>query len=123
MTVQPFISRKRDNKEFWTEERCFIVENHNTPLDETLSVAQARVEPGVTTAWHRLRNTSERYTVIEGRGLVEVGEDPAVEVAPGDVVFIPAGVRQRITNNGADQLVFLALCTPRFRSENYEPLE
>lgn len=123
MTAQPFISRKQDRQEFLTDERCFIIENHNTPGDEGLSVAQARVEPGVTTAWHRLRATEERYVALEGQGFVEVGDDVAAALNPGDVVFIPAGVRQRITNTGSGQLVFLAVCTPRFLPQNYEALE
>jgi mannose-6-phosphate isomerase-like protein (cupin superfamily) len=39
-----------------------------------------------------------------------------------DVVSIPAGVRQRISNTGIDDLVFLAICTPRFVKENYVEL-
>ena len=37
--------------------------------------------------------------------------------------MIPAGCRQRITNTGRDDLVFLALCTPRFVPASYEDLE
>jgi mannose-6-phosphate isomerase-like protein (cupin superfamily) len=28
-------------------------------------------------------------------------------------------VAQRVTNTGEEDLVFLAICTPRFRPENY----
>ena len=45
---------------------------------------------------------------------------PPQEVQAGDVVLIPPSVRQRIANTGAGDLVFLAICTPRFRPENYE---
>jgi mannose-6-phosphate isomerase-like protein (cupin superfamily) len=51
---------------------------------------------------------------------VEVGSLPAQTVAPGDVVLIPPGCRQRITGMGNEDLVFLAICTPRFRPEAYE---
>jgi mannose-6-phosphate isomerase-like protein (cupin superfamily) len=44
-------------------------------------------------------------------------------VEPGDVVVIPPLCRQRIANVGKTDLVFLAICTPRFRPENYEDLE
>jgi len=40
-------------------------------------------------------------------------------VGANDVVLIPPGTRQRITNMGDGDLVFLALCTPRFRVEAY----
>jgi len=39
------------------------------------------------------------------------------------VVLIPAACRQRITNTGAGDLVFLAICTPRFIYDAYEELE
>ena len=38
-------------------------------------------------------------------------------------MLIPPLCRQRIANIGAGELVFLAICTSRFRPENYEDLE
>ena len=118
----PAILTKRA-AEFFTAELCHITELSNSPVDEALSVARARVEPGVTTRWHRLHGIAERYVIVSGHGVVEVGELPPQAVAPGDVVVIPAGCRQRIRNDGAHDLVFHALCTPRFRPEAYEDLE
>jgi mannose-6-phosphate isomerase-like protein (cupin superfamily) len=110
------------NSEFHTDEGCFITELSNSPEHPDLSIARARVEPGVTTRWHRLRGTAERYVMLEGAGLVEVGERKR-RVAPGDVVVIAPMVRQRITNVGPGDLIFLAICTPRFRRDNYEDVE
>jgi mannose-6-phosphate isomerase-like protein (cupin superfamily) len=95
----------------------------NSSGDETLSIARARVEPGITTALHRLENTAERYVILDGEGLVEIGQQAPETVSAGDVVLIPAGSTQRITNTGSGDLVFLALCTPRFRPENYASTE
>jgi mannose-6-phosphate isomerase-like protein (cupin superfamily) len=39
------------------------------------------------------------------------------------VVLIPPSVRQRIANLGKEDLIFLAICTPRFRNEAYEDLQ
>jgi mannose-6-phosphate isomerase-like protein (cupin superfamily) len=103
--------------EFFTAELCHITELSNSPVDEALSVAQARVEPGVTTRWHCLHGIAERYVIVSVHGVAEVGELPPQAVAPGDVVVIPAGCRQRIRNDGGHDLVFHALCTPRFRPE------
>jgi len=112
---------KNTNTEYYFDaEGCYITELSNSDADTALSIAQARVAPGVTTAWHRLVNTTERYCILSGTGLVEVGEQPAVEVSAGDVVIIEPMQKQRITNNGQDDLVFLALCTPRFLPENYQ---
>ena len=109
--------------EFFINEGCHIIELSNSGQDTNVSVAQARVAPGVTTRWHRLTDTVERYVIISGTGLVEVGELAATEVNPGDVVLIPAFCRQRISNTGYQDLVFLAICSPRFASCCYEDLE
>ncbi len=88
--------------EFETPERCHIQEISNDAGDEQVSIARARVEAGVTTAWHSLNGVSERYLIVRGRGRVEVGNLQPVDVEAGDVVRIPPGVRQRITNTGAE---------------------
>jgi mannose-6-phosphate isomerase-like protein (cupin superfamily) len=106
--------------EYFFAEGCFITEWWNTSADQAVSVARARVKPGVTTRWHRLRVVTERYLILEGQGRVEVGELPPEDVGPGAVVLIPPGVRQRITNMGDADLIFLAICTPRFTLTVYE---
>lgn len=110
-------------KEFLTLERCHILETYNSAADESISIARARVEPGVTTAWHVLEHTIERYIIVEGCGRVEIGDLPTADVEPGDVVIIPAAIRQRIANSGDVDLVFYCVCTPRFESKNYRSLE
>ncbi len=115
--------RSNPAAEFFTPELCFINELSNSSNDPELSIARARVAAGVTTRWHRLKGTTERYVILEGQGRVEVDDSPPQEVGPGDVVLIPPLCRQRITNLGNHDLVFLALCTPRFRPEAYEDLE
>jgi len=120
--MQPLILKQDLRKEFSTPERCFIFESLNASNDH-LSVARARVEPGVITRWHCVDGTVERYIVGEGTGRVEVGDLPPTEVGPGDVVLIPAGVRQRITNIGQTELIFYCVCTPPFEQKNYCDLE
>lgn len=109
--------------EFYTAEGCYIIELSNGPDDPETSIARARVAPGITTRWHRLAGTTERYVIIEGSGRVEVGRLPPQEVGPGDVVLIPPACPQRIANLGQGDLVFLAICTPRFRQEVYEDID
>jgi len=111
------------SRERLTEEQCHILELSNTAGDEAASIARARVAPGVTTRWHRLDGIAERYVILEGSGVVEVSDLPAQQVRAGDVVIIPPGERQRIHNNGAKDLLFLAICTPRFRWEAYEDID
>lgn len=109
--------------EFETAERCFIIELLNDESSPRLSIARARVEPGVTTAWHKLIGTAERYLIVSGTGRMELeGSDPA-EVGAGDVVSIPEEIPQRITNTGPEDLIFFAVCTPRFTPACYVGLE
>jgi mannose-6-phosphate isomerase-like protein (cupin superfamily) len=117
------VYRFKPESEFCTEERCYIVELANTSSDETCSIARARVEPGVITCLHAVLDTVERYVILEGEGEVEIGDNPAVWVGPLDVVRIPRNVPQRIRNVGQTDLIFLAICTPRFRQEAYVDLE
>lgn len=121
--MNPAVKRSVATAEFYTAERCYITELSNTPDDPDVSIARARVKPGITTRWHRVVNTAERYVLLEGRGRVEVGTLPPQEVGPGDVVAIPPSCPQRITNTGDHDLVFLAICSPRFRPESYEDIE
>jgi mannose-6-phosphate isomerase-like protein (cupin superfamily) len=109
--------------EYYFEEGCFITELHNTADDPAVSVARARVEPGRTTRWHRLEAIHERYVMVEGCGLVEIGDEAPRTVCPGEVVQIPPGYRQRITNTGSTDLLFLVVCTPRFTLTAYRDLE
>jgi mannose-6-phosphate isomerase-like protein (cupin superfamily) len=121
--VEPAIKIQELKKEFYTDEGCFITELSNTPDDPDASIARARVAPGKTTRWHRLEGTVERYYILSGRGSVEVGELSPRNVNPGDVVLIPPMCRQRISNIGGDDLIFLAICTPRYKNEAYEDIE
>ena len=121
--MQAEIRRRIAAVEFYTDERCYIRELANIEADPEASIAQARVRPGVTTRWHRLAGITERYILLSGSARVEVGDLPAQQVGPGDVVLIPPGCRQRIACLGEEDLVFLAICTPRFRNEAYEDID
>jgi len=110
-------------REFFTDERCYITELSNTPDDPDASIARARVKPGITTRWHRLAATAERYYIVSGMGRVEIGNLSPREVKAGDIVLIPPMCRQRIANIGTKDLIFLAICTPRFVNEAYEDIE
>lgn len=106
-------------REYYFVEGCFINELSNGGLDPDVSIARARVTPGVTTHWHRLASTTERYVILEGVAEVEIGECAPKQVKVGDVVVIPPETRQRIRNTGDSDLVFLAICSPRFQEKNY----
>ncbi len=117
----PFLIPTRGLQEFATSERCFITELLNHSSRPEVSLARARVEPGVVTELHAL-DVEETYLIEMGGGVMEVGGD-RFRVRPGDSVLIPEGTPQRIENDGATDLVFLCLCRPRFQAEGYISLE
>ena len=73
-------------------EGCFISELSNSADDPGISIARARLEPGNLKPNH---------------------------VSAGDVVLTPPAAHQRITNTGSIDLVFLAICSPRFTEAVY----
>lgn len=117
------IRKENATLEIETRERCHILEVANDPGDKSVSIARARVDPGVATVLHRLRGVAERYIIVAGAGRVELaGLEPA-EVRPGDVVRIPPDTPQRIANIGNTDLVFYCVCTPPFTPDCYQALE
>tara|TARA_R110001606_G_C15388239_1_gene651195 strand:- start:72 stop:458 length:387 start_codon:yes stop_codon:yes gene_type:complete len=121
--VVPLIKRLEPGAEYYFVEGCFITELSNSEQDPAVSVARARVPVGGITRWHALSEVVERYLIEAGQGEVELGELPPQKVAPGDMVLIPAGCAQRIRNTGEEQLLFLAICSPRFQPDCYQDLE
>lgn len=116
-----FILKADEADEYYFHEGCFILELSNSAADPEVSIARARVKPGVTTKLHCLTGVTERYFILAGSAVVEINGLPQ-PVAPGDVVLIPPLVSQRISNIGNEDLVFLAICSPRFTPEVYEDI-
>jgi mannose-6-phosphate isomerase-like protein (cupin superfamily) len=115
--------KKHDAKqEYYFEEGCYITEISNSTDDEDVSIARARVEEAQQTKWHYLENTTERYVIVHGEGLAEIGDGEPLRVSIGDVVVIPPDTRQRIKNTGKGDLVFLVVCSPRFHTKDYHAI-
>jgi mannose-6-phosphate isomerase-like protein (cupin superfamily) len=109
-----------DCSEYYFEERCYIRELLNSEQTPGLSIAQARVLPSVTTVLHALKGT-EVYYILSGEGVAEVGEERH-PVSAGMLVHISPGKPQRIHNSGKEDLIFLAICSPRFLPDDYQSL-
>ena len=119
--THPQILPTLQEKEYYTEERCHIIELFNQPGNAG-SIAQARVAPGVTTVLHSLDGL-ECYYILSGKGEMEINGKEMGPVKTGDTVVIPKNAPQRISNTGEEDLLFLCFCVPRFISENYQSLE
>lgn len=113
------IKRAKASIEFLTDENCYVSEVANDSGDEQVSIARVRVQPNITTEWHKLIGTSERYIITSGTGSVEIDSSEPVMVEEGDIVRIPPDIRQRIKNIGKKDLIFYAICIPPFKSSNY----
>lgn len=133
-TNTPTIIHSDESQEYYFEEGCYILELANSDMDAELSIARARVLPNTETKLHKLSNTIERYIILSGEGIVQLGKAEPGKTEPGktdsteleerhvtsnDVVIIPSNCPQAIRNIGNDDLVFLVICTPRFIPENY----
>ncbi len=112
----------KPGQEFATSERCFIIEHLNRASLPTVSLAQARVEAGVTTALHSV-TVEEWYLIQSGTGLMFLGESEPFPVGPGDTVHIRPGCCQKIRNTGTADLLFFCVCVPRFTPACYRSLE
>lgn len=86
---------------------------HRNSIIANQSLAEARVPPGATTAGHYHPKTEEIYYILEGVGLMEIGEEKR-DIKPGDAIAIPPGAVHRITNTGQVELKFLCCCAPAY---------
>ena len=114
--MKPKIVKANSLKENPTFERCLVAENYSA---ENISIAQARVKPGITTLTHHLIGVNEIYLITGGEGQVDVGDLQSTRVTSGDLIVIPAGCSQRISNIGKTDLIFYCICTPKYTPECY----
>ncbi len=66
------------------------------------------LKPGVTLGNHQHVNDFEAYYILKGVGDYDDNGTPA-KLYPGDVAYCPEGERHAITNNGTEDLEFIAL--------------
>lgn len=113
---------KKRPVEYFFKEGCYIEEWLNDASEPAISIARVRVAGKQSTRLHKLSGTSERYVILNGKARVTVGQQ-SWEVTSKDVVSISPDQTQMITNLLAEDLVFLAICCPRFEEQNYLDLE
>ncbi len=85
------------------------------------SFAHATVKAGQTTQPHKLKNCSEVYYILEGKGIMTV-DDESAGVYPGCLVYIAPGSLQYIKNTGDDDLKFVCIVDPAWKPENEQVL-
>ena len=68
-------------------------------------------QPMAHVALHAHKVQEQVYHVLDGEGLMQIGETKQV-VRRHDVIFLPPGVKHAISNTGLTDLVFLVVTSP-----------
>ncbi len=76
-------------------------------IDHRISMYQ----PKANVARHAHKIQEQIYHVLEGEGLMEIGDETRV-VRKHDVIFLPPGVPHALTNSGLCDLIFLVVTSP-----------
>ena len=90
---------------------------HRNSCIRNQTLAEARLPAGAGTTPHHHVKTEEIYYLLEGQGLIRVGEQTR-QVGPGDAIAIPPGAVHQITNTGAGVLKFLCCCAPGYEHDD-----
>jgi mannose-6-phosphate isomerase-like protein (cupin superfamily) len=68
-------------------------------------------EPGQEHALHSHQGQDKLYVVLEGSGMIQIGEHTEV-LSSGDAAFAPSGVVHSIRNPGPARLVVMTVLAP-----------
>jgi mannose-6-phosphate isomerase-like protein (cupin superfamily) len=85
------------------------------------SIAHARVKPGDTSSPHKIR-TTEVYFILKGSGIIHIN-GVSKEVKDGCAIYIPPNAVKYIRNAGNEDLEFLCITDPAWRSEDEVKIE
>ena len=107
--VEPFITK--DGSEI----RELLAHRNSCIRNQTL--AEARLPAGATTAAHRHVHAEEIYYILQGQGLMQIGEEK-LPVGVGDAIAIPPGAIHQISNTGTELLRFLCCCAPGYEHDD-----
>ena len=77
------------------------------------SVAEERLMPGQAVSPHFHRETEEVYYILEGEGMMTVGDERTGVVA-GDAILIPLNTVHSLANTGASPMRIVLVCGPAF---------
>ena len=94
-----------------------ILRPDKADLQLRYSLAHAVVKPGQTSHPHKLKTSSEVYYILEGYGVMHIGDESA-RVRAGQAIYIPPGSVQFIENVGESDLKFLCMVDPAWAAED-----
>ena len=94
-----------------------LIDRTTSPIAQC-SLAEELLPPGASVAPHHHEVLEEVYYVLEGAGVMTVGDETR-EVRAGDAVYIPKHHRHTLTNTGAEMMRILLVCGPAFYFEDH----
>lgn len=93
----------------------YLLVSECTTGSRTLTTSLVEMEPGGSQHVHSHPN-EQTYTVIEGKGIMTVGDD-VFEVSAGQSIFIPSNAPHGLRNTEGAVLRYLSAASPAFGSE------
>ncbi|MCL4140753.1 UNVERIFIED_CONTAM: hypothetical protein GTU68_046260 [Idotea baltica] len=89
----------------------------DTHTNSNQSLAEATVPAAIQTELHCHKKSEEIYHIIQGKGMMFLG-DEHFPVNIGDTVYISPNTPHQISNIGNKDLVFLCACSPAYSHED-----
>lgn len=89
-----------------------IIDASNSTVKK-VSLAEASLNPGRSTAAHIHKKSEEIYFFVSGRGVMSVGGKKFC-VKQGDGVLIPSGAAHTVKNSGRRTMKFICACAPPY---------
>lgn len=96
----------------------YLLASPKTCGAERLTVTLVEISPSGEQRIHR-HAPEQAYFIIEGSGLMTVGESEE-RVGAGDCVFIPSDTRHGLRNDGPGLLRYVSATAPPFTMEELE---
>jgi mannose-6-phosphate isomerase-like protein (cupin superfamily) len=96
-----------------------VLHPKNDGLDFGYSLAYAELDAGDSSLPHILHHQSETYIIQRGEGIAVV-DGKEVSLKAGEVVYIPAGSEQSVTNTGTELLAFWCVVLPPWSASTEE---
>ena len=96
--------------------------DRTTSSIERCSLAEELLPIGAKIGSHHHLLTEEVYYILQGEGMMTVGEEVR-KVAAGDAVFIPRGHTHTLENTGNEVMTIILVCGPAYSVADHHSAE
>lgn len=121
MKNEPMKTSLHETKPYITKDGSNIYELMHPQFhgNKNVSLARAIIEPGQKTANHVHKITEEIYHVVQGKGVMSLGEK-VFSICSGDTICILPGTPHDVENTGKEPLIIICCCAPPYSHEDTE---